>query len=61
MGETNMILDFKFIRSGNGIILSQECYIEKLLRKFKDFDATLVTIPYDANTQLEKNRGDLVV
>ena len=36
-------------------MLSQEHYVEKILKRFGHFDT-----PYDANTHLMKNRGDLV-
>ncbi|XP_071928133.1 uncharacterized protein [Coffea arabica] len=31
---------------------------ERLLRKFKNYDVTPVSTPYDANTQLKKNNGN---
>jgi len=34
MGEVNVILDVRIIRKGDNILLSQEQYIEKLLKKF---------------------------
>jgi len=41
-------------------MLSQEHYVEKLLKKFDSFDVTLLSTPYDINTQLKNNRCDLV-
>ena len=58
MGEASVILGVQIIRKSDGIILSQKHYVEKLLKKFGHFDVTLVSTPYDANTQLMKNRGD---
>ncbi|XP_071902719.1 secreted RxLR effector protein 161-like [Coffea arabica] len=58
MDEAKMILGVKIIRRGNGIVLSQEHYTERLLRKFKNYDVTPVSTPYDANTQLKKNNSD---
>lgn len=54
MDEASMILDVKIIRNGDGTILSQEHYIEKLQKKFRHFDSML--IPYDANSHLKKKR-----
>ena len=41
-------------------MLSYEHYIEKILKRFRCFNAKLVNTPYDANTHLLKNRGDHV-
>ena len=58
MGEAKVILGMKIIRMGDSIILSQEHYVEKILKRFGNFDAKPVSTPYDANTHLMKNRGD---
>ncbi|XP_071933566.1 uncharacterized protein [Coffea arabica] len=58
LGEAKIILGVKIIRKGDGIMLSQEHYTERLLRKFENYDVTPVSTPYDANTQLKKNNGD---
>ena len=42
-------------------MLSQQHYVEKLLKKFGNFDVTLVNTPYDANIQSKKNQGDSVI
>jgi len=60
MGEANVILDVRIIRKGDSILLSQELYIEKLLRKFGYYDFKLVSTPYDANSKLVKNIGESV-
>ena len=39
-------------------MLSQEHYVEKILKRLGHFDAKPVSNPYDANTHLIKNRGD---
>ena len=57
MGETIVILGVKVIRKGDSILLSQEHYVEKLHRKYKYYDFKSVNTPYDANSQLKKNRG----
>ncbi|XP_071928182.1 uncharacterized protein [Coffea arabica] len=58
LGEAKMILGVNIIRRGDGIMLSQEHYTERLLRKFENYDVTPVSTPYDVNTQLRKNIGD---
>nr|XP_033516590.1 secreted RxLR effector protein 161-like [Nicotiana tomentosiformis] len=60
MGEVNMILGVKVIRSEDGLMLSQEHYVERLLKKFEYCNATPVSTPFDANSQLKKNNGDPV-
>ncbi|KAL4342069.1 hypothetical protein GQ457_08G033670 [Hibiscus cannabinus] len=60
MGETNLILKVKIIRKGDSIILSQEHYVEKLLKKFGYFDTKPLNTPYDANTQLKKNTSESI-
>ena len=58
MGEAKVILGVKIIRMGDSIMLSQEHYVEKILKRFGHFNAKPVSTPYDANTHLMKNRGD---
>ena len=60
MGEASVILGVQIKRKSDSIILSQKHYVGKLLKNFGHFDVTPVSTPYDANTQLMKNRGDLV-
>ena len=60
MDEDKVILGVKIIRMGDSIMLSQEHYVEKILKRFGHFDAKPVSTPYDANTHLMKNRGDHV-
>jgi len=50
MGETSIILGIKIIRKGDNILLSQDHYVEKLLRKFGYYDSELVSTLYDANS-----------
>ena len=54
MGEASVILGVKIIRKGDSILLSQEHYVEKLLRKYKYYDFKSMSIPYDVNSQLKK-------
>ena len=58
MDETKVILGVKITRMGDSIKLSQEHYVEKILKRFEHFDAKPVSTSYDANTHLMKNRGD---
>ena len=58
MGEAKVILGVKITRMGDSIMLSQEYYVEKILKRFGHFDAKLVSTPYDVNTHLMKNRDD---
>ena len=58
MGETSVILGVKIIRKGDSILLSQEHYVEKLLRKYKYYNFKSMSTPYDVNSQLKKNRGE---
>jgi len=60
MGEANVILGVRIIRKGDSILLSQEQYIEKLLRNFGYYDFKHVSTPYDANSNLMKNRGESI-
>ena len=59
-GEAKVIVGVKITRMSDSIMLSQDHYVEKILKKFKHFDAKPMSTPYDANTHLMKNRGDLV-
>ena len=60
MGEAKVILGVKITRMGDSLMLSQERYVEKILKKFGNLDVKPVSTPYDANTHLMKNRGDLM-
>ncbi|XP_075097581.1 secreted RxLR effector protein 161-like [Nicotiana tabacum] len=60
LGEINIILRVKVVRSEDGIISSQEHYVERLLKKFEYFNVTSVSTLFDANSQLKKNNGDPV-
>ena len=51
-----MILGIKITRTPNGLKLSQEHYVEKILRKFEHFDYKSASTPYDPSSQLKKNR-----
>ena len=50
LGKTEVILGIKITRTPNRLKLSQEYYVEKILRKFEHFDCKLVLTPYDPNS-----------
>jgi ascorbate-specific PTS system EIIC-type component UlaA len=60
MGETRVILGIDIIKRGNGILLTKEHYVEKLLKKLGHFDVTPMNISCNDNTQLKKNKGEVV-
>ena len=55
MGETKVIFGVKITRMSDSIMISQEHYVEKILKKFGHFDAKPVSTSYDANIHLIKN------
>ena len=56
LGEAKVILGIKITRTLNGLNLSQKHYIEKILKRFEQFDCKPVSTPYDISSQLKKNR-----
>ena len=54
--EIEVILGIKITRTPNRLKLSQEHYVEKILRKFEHFDCKPVSTPYDPNSQLKEYR-----
>ena len=54
--EVEVIQGIKISRTLNRLNLSQEHYVEKILRKFEHFDCKPVSTPYDLSSQLKKNR-----
>ena len=48
-----MILGIKITRTLNGLNLSKEQYVEKILKRFEHFDCKPVSTPYDFNSQLK--------
>ena len=51
MGETDVILVFNIIRDGNRIKLSPSNYIEKVLKRFNMFEASLILTPLDLHVK----------
>lgn len=60
LGEANVILGLRLIREGDSITLTQDHYVEKLLRKFGHYDNTPLSTPYDPCFHLKKNKNDSV-
>ena len=56
LGEAEVILGIKITRTPNGLKLSQEHYVDKILRKFEPFDYEPRLTLYNPNSQLKKNR-----
>ena len=56
LGEVEVILGIKITRTLNGLNLSQEHYIENILKRFEHFDCKPMSTPYDPSSQLKKNR-----
>ncbi|KAL0560553.1 hypothetical protein IC582_000958 [Cucumis melo] len=60
LGEADVILGIKIIRTENGIFLDQSHYIEKILKKYNYFESKPACTPYDSSVKLFKNTGDSV-
>ena len=61
LGEAEVILGIKITRTLNGLKLSQEQYIEKILKRFEHFDCKPVSTPYDPSSQLKKSREHSII
>ncbi|GJS66773.1 zinc finger, CCHC-type containing protein [Tanacetum coccineum] len=57
IGEADIILGIRIKHESNDISISQSYYIEKMLKKFNNFDCTLVSTPMDINEKLRPNNG----
>ena len=58
LGKANVILSIKITRHNDSLVLTQSLYIEKVLRKFNNYNCKLVYTPFDINMKLEKNEGN---
>ncbi|KAK3040224.1 hypothetical protein RJ639_028936 [Escallonia herrerae] len=47
LGEADVIFEIKLNRLSNGYEISQEHFVEKVLRKFDHFDCSVVSTPYE--------------
>ncbi|KAL0458800.1 UNVERIFIED_CONTAM: hypothetical protein Slati_0507200 [Sesamum latifolium] len=61
MGETDVILGIKLIRSTDGIVISQSHYIEKIIEKFGYQNSRIAKTPYDSSVALFKNESGVLV
>jgi len=52
-----VILGIKIQKTNIGFSLSHSHYIEKMLKKFNQFDVTPMRTPYDPSIHLKKNKG----
>ena len=57
LGFADVILGIKISKTSDRLILSQSHYIEKILKKFKQNDNSLMRTPVDVNLHLSKNNG----
>lgn len=60
LGEVDVILGIKVVKTDSGFSLNQSHYIEKILKKFGYWDETSAKSPYDSSLHLCKNRGESV-
>ena len=56
MDEANFTLRIKIRKSNGGIMLTQEYYVKKTLKKLNHFLYKFVSIVYDVNSRLKKNK-----
>ena len=56
LGEAEVILGIKITRTLDGLNISQELYIENILKRFEHFDCKPMSTAYDPNSQVKKNR-----
>ena len=60
LGEADVILGIKIIRSVNGLTLTQSSYIEKVLKRFGHFDDKPAPTPFDPSIKLMRNSSDVL-
>ncbi|KAK4397468.1 Retrovirus-related Pol polyprotein from transposon TNT 1-94 [Sesamum angolense] len=61
MGEADVILGIKLIRSTDGIVISQSHYVEKIIEKFDYQNSRIAKMPYDSFVALLKNESGVSV
>ncbi|KAL0433022.1 UNVERIFIED_CONTAM: hypothetical protein Slati_2636500 [Sesamum latifolium] len=61
MGEADVILGIKLIRSTDGIAISQSHYVEKIMEKFGYQNSRIAKTPYDSSVALFKNESGVSV
>lgn len=57
MGVAEVILGIRIMKTKNGLSITQSHYIEKLLKRFNQFDCKPISTPFDPNMQLYSNTG----
>ena len=50
LGEIEVIIGIQITRTLNGLNLSQEDYIERILKRFEHFDCKPISSPYDPSS-----------
>ena len=60
LGEADVILGIKIVRSASGLTLTQSSYIEKVLKRFDHFDDKPAPTPFDPSIKLVQNSGDIL-
>ncbi|KAL0399806.1 UNVERIFIED_CONTAM: Retrovirus-related Pol polyprotein from transposon TNT 1-94 [Sesamum radiatum] len=61
MGETDVILGIKLIRSTDGIASFQSHYVEKIIEKFSYQNSRIAKMPYDSSIALFKNESGISI
>ncbi|KAK3025992.1 hypothetical protein RJ639_042149 [Escallonia herrerae] len=57
LGDADVILGIKIIRSQHGIVSTQSSYIEKILRRFNHYDDDPAPTPIDPSVKLTRSRS----
>ena len=60
MGSADVILGIRIKRENDKLILTQSHYIEKILKKFNQYDTTTMSTPFDPHFKLYPNTGRVV-
>jgi hypothetical protein len=60
LGIADVILGIRIVRNENELVLNQSHYIEKVLKRFNQFDCKPVCTPFDASMKLYHNIGRAV-
>ncbi|KAK9100306.1 hypothetical protein Scep_023736 [Stephania cephalantha] len=60
LGLADVILGIQIKRNNEGYILTQSHYVEKILKRFNQFDCKPAPTPFDANYHLKKNSKESV-
>jgi hypothetical protein len=60
LGVADVILGIRIIRNNGGLILTQSHHIEKVLKRFNQFDCKPITTPFDTSMKIYPNAGRAV-